>query len=329
MATDTSTPVKKNTKRADFDNPWKHSLQFYFRDFMEFCLPQVADKIDWSRGYESLEKELNAITRDAEIGNRIADKLIKVWKKDGNEALVLCHLEVDGDPRDKLPRRMMIYRYRIYDLRRLPIISIAILIDDDPNWRIDHYREECFGTYQEIRYMVVKLLDYRNRRQELEAMDNRFAIVMLAQLTVLETKCDSKTRLQAKTALTRQLYEKGYTRHDIIQLFTLIDWLITLPEDLVVQYNQTLKQIEEERKVQFITTPERVGRMEGFKEGLETGIQKGLKEGEATILIRQLQRRFGQIPPKYLAQIQQSDVDTLLMWCERVLDATTLEEVFD
>src|SRR5262249_54932144 len=144
--------------------------------------------IDWSRSYESLEKELNAITRDAKIGNRIADKLIKVWKKDGKEALVLCHLEVDGNPKKRLPNRMMIYRFRIYDLHRLPIISIAILIDDDPDWRVDHYREECFGTYLEIRYHVVKLLDYQQRRQELEALNNRFAIVMLAQLAVLETK---------------------------------------------------------------------------------------------------------------------------------------------
>ncbi len=202
MATDTIAFVKKTTPRADFDSPWKHSLGFYFRDFIEFCLPHIAEQINWSRGYESLDKELNTITRDAKIGNRIADKLIKVWKKDDNEFLILCHIEIDGDPKDKLPERMLIYRYRIYDLRHLPIISIALLIDGDRNWRVNHYREECFGTYLEIRYIVVKLLDYQHRRQELEAMNNRFAIIMLAQLTVLETKHDLKIRLKAKTAYT-------------------------------------------------------------------------------------------------------------------------------
>ncbi len=321
MANNAIALIKKNTTRANFDSPWKHSLEFYFRDFMEFCLPAIAEQIDWSKGYESLDKELNVITRDAEIGNRIADKLIKVWKKDGHETLVICHLEVDGNPANKLPKRMMIYRYRIYDARQLPIISIAILIDDDPNWRIDHYREECMGSYQEISYIIVKLLDYQQRRQELEAMNNRFAIVILAQLSVLETKYDANARLKAKTALTRLLYNKGFVKQDIIQLFTLVDWLITLPEELMVKYNQALKHIEEERQVQFITTPERVG--------FQQGLQQGLQQGEATLLTRLLERRFHHIPPHYLARIQQADINALLVWGYRLFDAKTLDEVFN
>jgi hypothetical protein len=321
MTTDTKTLVKKDTPRADYDNPWKNSLELYFRDFMEFCLPQIAEQINWSKGYESLDKELITITRDAKTGKRIADKLIKVWKKDGHETLILCHLEVDGKPAGKLPQRMMIYRYRIYDSRRLPIISIAILIDDNPHWRVDHYREECFGTYQEVGYIIVKLLDYQSRRQELEAMNNRFAIVILAQLTALETKHDSNTRLRTKTALTRLLFDKGFTKKDILQLFELVDWLITLPEELMVKYYEVLKQIEEERQVQFITTPERVG----FQKGLEKGLQKG----EATLLTRLLERRFRHIPSKYLARIQQADVNALLVWGDRMFDAKTLDEVFN
>lgn len=187
---------------------------------------------------------------------------------------------MDGDPVGKLPQRMMVYSYRISDARKLPIISIAILIDDNPHWRVDHYREECFGTYLEIGYIVVKLLDYQQRRQELEAMNNHFAIVILAQLAVLETTHDANVRLKAKTALTRQLFDKGFVKEDIIELFRMIDWLVNLPEELMLEYNDVLKNIAEERQVQFITTPERVG------------FQKGLQQGEATLLTRLLERRF-------------------------------------
>ena len=223
MVVETDTEIKENPLRSDFDHPWKQSLQLYFQDFMEFCLPEIAAEIDWIKGYESLDKELQAMTRDAKIGDRVVDKLIKVYRKNGKETFVLCHLEIDGNPKGKIPRRMLTYRYRIQDLRELPLISIAILIDDDPNWRVDYYREECFGTYLEIKYIVVKLLDYRARRQELEAMNNRFAIIMLAQLTVLETKHDPNTRFHEKTVLTRLLYKKGYHKKDIIELFVLID----------------------------------------------------------------------------------------------------------
>ncbi len=84
----------------------------------------------------------------------------------------------------------------------------------------------------------------------------------------------------------------------------------------MLEYNEVVKQIEEEKHVQFVTTPERVG------------IMKGLQQGEATVLIRLLQRRFGQLSPEYLNQIQQASTDALLIWIDRVLDATSLEEVF-
>ncbi|HVV69082.1 MAG TPA: DUF4351 domain-containing protein [Gammaproteobacteria bacterium] len=142
-------------------------------------------------------------------------------------------------------------------------------------------------------------------------MNNRFAMVMLAQLAAMETKHDPKTRLIAKTHLTRLLYQKGYKKQDIIRLFALIDWLITLPEELMLEYNEVVKQIEEEKHVQFVTTPERVAMMK-----------------LAAALIRLLQRRFGQLSPDYLNQIQQARTDALLIWIDWVLDATSLEEVF-
>lgn len=47
------------------DTPWKNILDIYFQHFMEICYPEVA--IDWSKGYEALDKELNAISRVSEV----------------------------------------------------------------------------------------------------------------------------------------------------------------------------------------------------------------------------------------------------------------------
>src|ERR1700722_20051451 len=82
--------------RVDADTPWKNILDAYFLEFMEYCLPAIAVNIDWSRHYESLDKELNIIARGAKLGRRLADKLMKVWLKNGEEAWILLHLEVQG-----------------------------------------------------------------------------------------------------------------------------------------------------------------------------------------------------------------------------------------
>ena len=78
----------------DYDSPWKDILTLHFRQFMLFFFPDLASKIDWDRGYESLDKELRQITSEAETGGRLADKLFKVWKKNGEDAWVLAHVEV-------------------------------------------------------------------------------------------------------------------------------------------------------------------------------------------------------------------------------------------
>jgi len=66
---------------TDYDSPWKDLLNDYFEDFMAFFFPKAHADIDWSRGYESLDKELSQIVRDAELGKRLADKVVKVWRK--------------------------------------------------------------------------------------------------------------------------------------------------------------------------------------------------------------------------------------------------------
>jgi predicted transposase/invertase (TIGR01784 family) len=51
-------------------------------------------------------------------------------------------------------------------------------------------------------------------------------------------------------------------------------------------------------------------------------------EGEATLLTRQLTRKFGTVSINHQERIKQADTEKLLLWGERVLFAKTLDEVF-
>src|ERR1700730_11773444 len=76
---------------TDYDSPWKEALDAYFEPFLALLFPQVHRQIDWSRGYESLDKEFQQVVRAAEVGRRYVDKLVKVWTKEGVECWVLIH----------------------------------------------------------------------------------------------------------------------------------------------------------------------------------------------------------------------------------------------
>ena len=53
--------------------------------FMKHPGPIAHDDIDWESGYEFLDTELARITREAKVGDRRMDKLVKVWRRDGIE----------------------------------------------------------------------------------------------------------------------------------------------------------------------------------------------------------------------------------------------------
>lgn len=146
-------------RRSDLDSPWKEALEHFLAPFLAFSFPEIHEAIDWRRGHESLDKELQQITRNARVGRRLADKLFKVWRKDGSEAWLLIHVEVQGRRERAFAERMFVYSYRIHDRYRRAVVSLAVLCDDDPNWRPDRFEHGAWGGVTGTRFLTVKLLD--------------------------------------------------------------------------------------------------------------------------------------------------------------------------
>jgi len=265
--------------KTDYDSPWKEALDVYFAPFLELFFPQAHADIDWSRGHESLDKELQQIVREAGIGRRFVDMLIKVWLKGGQEQWVLVHIEVQASEDVDFARRMYVYNYCPFDRYNKKVASFAILGDDNPRWRPESYGYRRWGTEVGIRFPVVKLLDYVARRPELEQSSNPFATVVMAHLDTLETRQDQHERKDRKFRLVRSLYERGWDAEQARQLFRVIDWMMDLPKPLKIEVCEQLAQYRREKQMPFITTPEWFGLQQGLSQGIETSLE--LKFGEA------------------------------------------------
>jgi hypothetical protein len=254
---------------ADYDSPWKEALDAYFEPFVALLFPQVHRQIDWSRGYESLDKEFQQVVREAEIGRRYVDKLVKVWTKDGVECWVLIHVEVQTTHDAEFPRRMYVYNYRVFDRYNRPVASLAVLADDDPDWRPTDFRNNLFGCEAGIRFPVVKLLDFAAHEAMLEASNNPFASVVLAHLKARQTHDDPTGRCGWKIRLVRNLYERGFSPKDVRELFRVIDWLMELPPPLVTVFWQEVDKVQAEKRMPYITSIERLGVRRGMCRGIE------------------------------------------------------------
>lgn len=305
---------------VDYDSPWKEILTGYFPDFLSFFFPPIHGDIDWNRQPEFLDQELQKIVKEAETGRRSVDKLVKVHLRQGDERWVLIHVEVQAGRKTDFEERLYTYQTRIFDRYRKPCATIAILTDGDNGWRPDCYQRELWGCRVRLDFPMVKLLDFGDRSRELKSSQNPFAIVVQAHLGILASRTDAQARLQHKIALTRALYEHGWSQQRIIDLYRFIDWAIALPDYLTAEYDQAIEQMEQEKQMQYVTTIER--------NGIAKGLEQGLQQGGYRLLHRQLVRRFGPLPTPIEERLKQADPEQLESWGEALLDAKSLQELF-
>jgi hypothetical protein len=316
---------------SDFDSPWKEVLEAFFEAFLAFFFPEVHAGIDWSRPIEFLDKELQQLWPEAEVGRRAVDKLVKVWTRDGRPQWVVIHVEVQAGEEGAFARRMFVYNYRLFDRFDQPAVSLAVLADDRPGWRPSAFRFERWGCRGGLEFPVVKLLDWAGREEELLANPNPFATVTLAYLKTRETRGDFADRQVWKVRLVRHLYELGLTAEQVRQLFRFLDWVMELPADLDRQFWRTIKQLEEERKMPFVSSAARFereegfneGKKEGFKEGQKEGFKEGQKEGQREVLLEALEvaleLKFGADGLSLLPQLQQQPDPAVLRTVHQAL----------
>ena len=337
--------AKKGNDRADADSPWKLILRQYFQQAIEFFFPNIAEQIDWTIPVEFLDKEFMQLTPSSEIGKRLADQLVKVYQKGGNSIILLIHLEVQAEPEDIFPERIFTYLIRIFDYFHQVPISLAILCDSDKDWRPSEYNLTTFGSSLQFNFTSVKLLDYEARWDELEASQNVFATIVMTHLKAQETKRNPAARKQWKLALIKRLYERGYDRSAILNLFTFVDWIMILPELIKVEFWQELKVYEEDRKMRYITSVEQIGYDRGQSVGYDQGVeaeaersrklileaqerlveaqrssQERLLEAQRSLLIRQLTRKIGSMSINTIDRINNLPIEQLEFLGEALLD---------
>ncbi|AUT00153.1 hypothetical protein CLI64_07035 [Nostoc sp. CENA543] len=308
--------MTKEPQRSDNDSPWKEILEAYFPQAMQFFFPQTAALINWERPHQFLDKEFQQIAREAELGRRYADKLVKVWLLQGEEIWLLIHVEIQAKPEDNFAERMFCYNLRIFDKFGQPAISLAILCDTDSNWRPNQYSYNYPDCSLDFKFGTVKLLDYQNRWAELAASNNPFATVVMAHLKTQQTTKQLGERKTWKFSLIRRLYEQGLQERDIRNLYRFIDWVMILPKDLEAEFWQEFKQFEQERSMSYITTGERIG------------YERGKQEGEQTLVLRQIQKRVGELPPEVQARIQTLTLEQLEALGEALLDFSAIADLF-
>jgi hypothetical protein len=305
----------------DYDSPWKAAIDDYFDEFIAFYFPDIHSKIDWQAGYEALDSEFQSIVRDADIGKHRADKLVKVTTREGQPQIVYVHIEVQSQKDNDFEKRMFTYNYRIFDKYGETPISLAVLADDNEHWKPNSHHVERWGFISHTQFPTVKLLDYEDQLEALQASDNAFAILTAAHILTKRTKHHYDERLVRKITLVRLLYRNGWDRQKVLNFFAIIDWLMHLPKDLTIAFRDKLNELEEEQKMRYVTSIEQLALETGEMRGESTGMVKAIRE--------MFTLRFPQVDMSAYADKFRSIAEAKIAeYGLRIATAKTPEEVF-
>ena len=67
---------------------------------------------------------------------------------------------------------------------------------------------------------------------------------------------------------------------------------------------------------------------QGVARGIEQGIERGRLQGERALVLRLIRHRFGDPPDAYRQRLQSASQAELEELADRVLDATSLDDLF-
>ena len=205
-------------KRRKSDILWKVIMEEVFDDLLRFIMPDADQEYNMERGFEFLEKELAEMypEPEKEPDTRFADKLIKVFNRQGEEDWILVHIEVQGDTskRMEFTERMFRYFYRILDKHRKPVSAVAIFTGLDGKKMPDRYTYQYRRTRVLYEYHTLSILDFTD--EELKESNNPFALVVLAAKTaLLEEKIPEQELLERKLLIAKELLRRGYTERKV------------------------------------------------------------------------------------------------------------------
>ncbi len=181
-----------------------------------------------------LNKELQRVIKESDQNVRKVDTLAKIVYKNGEEQHFILHVEVQGYKDKTFPFRMFTYYYRIFDSQGGNILAIAIFTAPkaEPNSTVfEHSYEDTVIRLAYRNYSVWKEED-----EKLEAMNNPFALVILAAKKAVEANnATDEQKLVFKLDLVNRLINKGYDRETSNNLYYFIINIINFSKEETYQ----------------------------------------------------------------------------------------------
>jgi len=290
---------------------------------------------------------------DEQLKEHRSDQLFQVETISGRTAFLYVLIEHKSSPDEQIGLHLLRYMAEILrdwekknpNWKRLPAIIPFVVYHGAEEWKIPtEFRqiidaEEAWGPYlMNFRFPVVDLGEIPDG---LLSGDPRLHVWLLA----MKYATREKRQMAVRELLIRALRA---VPEDLRPIVAYLIQTYVYDEKTLRRMIRSVKPEEEEMISQFardVIAREKPKWERQFREEMASRFaqdivarekpkweqmfrQEGRLEGEAELLLRQLSRRFPPLPDEISERVHNADPGTIESWADRILDAKSLDEVF-
>jgi len=220
----------------------------------------------------------------------------------------ICHVEMQASNDPDMPFRMLNYFSDILYTYRQDPQQLVIFVGRSKLRMTDSF------TFSKLKYSYdvvdIRTIDCRPLLASPAIADNILAIL-----------CRIEGEEVIRQILHRIAQEEGNARQDYLEHLSILSGLRSL------EVQESINR-ESERMSITVDMGQTIWGKELFNQGTLKGKQEGILEGESLLLQRLLTKRFGPLPDGTLERLNQATSEQLEQWSLRVLEASSLEDVF-
>ncbi|KAF0214617.1 MAG: hypothetical protein FD167_5252 [bacterium] len=216
-------------------------------------------------------------------------------------------------------------------LENSSIYQLEFQTDDDPDmvWRMLEYYFLIYKLYQIAPLQQVLYIGNKpstiNSSISLTNLDFRYQLIDIRQFSA-KAMLESKSLADNLLAVLCKVDNIAETIHQILAK------IIVLPKTARTKALTQLLILSGLRGWKILTLQEVKSMSLSFdireNEFLFDIFQQGLQQEAATILERQLERKFGTLPQSAIDKIRSADASTIETWALRIFDVTSVNEIF-
>ena len=305
----------------DHDALFKAIIREFFLEFLELFFPDLAHDIVPG----SIQEKEQELTTDLMGGTTKRVDLIRQVQLNDEPNLILILIEPQSYNEKEFGERLFRYFIRLYEKYRLAVIPIAILSYDKP-------KKAAANTYKigtkkfntvTFNYLTIQLnqLDW----QDFVNKSNPIACAFMSKMKMAKGE-----RVDVKLTSLSEMTGLGLNPAQMQLISAFVDTYLPLNDTEKTKFERKLAGLEphiQEEVMELVTSWMREGMAKGKAEGIAEGLKEGLREGERKLLLRLLNRRFGNLTTQEEAQLGDLNEEQLEQLGQDFLDFKSRDEL--